>query len=117
MPPTTEKPTSQILSGSMSGRPIGIAAIASPGTLIHVAPATAIDELWLWAVNTSGAIVKLSIELGGTAISDLDEVGISSEAGLVLVIPGLPLTGSSIVRAFADNPNLINIFGFANRIT
>ena len=110
----------KLFSGSTNGRPIKTVATATPGTLIHtaVAGATSFDEIWLYAVNTSGSLVKLTIELGGvTAPDDLIEVGIDGEAGLVLVVPGSPLNNSLVVRAFAASANVINIIGWVNRIS
>lgn len=107
------------LSGSTNGRPIKVAAIVTAGTLIHTAHATSQDEIWLWAVNSSNAPVKLTIELGGvTSPDDLIEQWIDPEAGLQLVIPGsAPLTGSVVVGAFASVANVVMIVGFVNRIT
>jgi hypothetical protein len=65
---------------------------------------------------------KLTIEFGGvTSPDDLIEIIIPAEAGLVLVIPGLTLSGTGSaarsVRAFAANANVINISGYVNRIS
>lgn len=107
----------QLLSGSTNGRPVKVAATATPGTLLHTAHATAKDEIWLWVTNTSAATVKLTIELGGvTDPDDLIEVGIPGESGLVLVVPGTPLSGSVVVRAFAATANVLNVVGYVNRI-
>lgn len=108
----------RILSGSTNGRPVKVAATATAGTTIHTAHATSIDEVWLWAVNTDTTARKLTVELGGTsAPDDLIEVTIPAEGGLVLVAPGLSVTGSVVVRAFAATSNVINIVGFVNRIS
>jgi len=106
----------QLLSGSTSGKPIAVAATATPGTTIHTAHATALDEVWLYAVNTSTSSVKLTVEFGGTTNTENIELTITGESGLVLVIPGLPITGSNVVRAFAGTTNVISISGYVNRI-
>jgi len=109
------------LSGSTDGRAIAVAATSSPGTTIHAGSATAttIDEIWLYAMNQSGADVKLTVEWGGTGAGDLIEQTITTEAGLTLVAPGIILKGNAsqvlIVKAFA--PAGINIFGYVNQIT
>jgi len=109
--------TKTILSGSTNGRPIKVVAIATPGTLIHTAHATSIDEIYLYACNTSTAAILLTIEFGGvTSPDDLIEFNIPAESGLYCICPGLPLTGGLIVRAFAESANLITIIGFVNRI-
>lgn len=106
------------LSGSTNGRPIKVAATATAGTTIHTAHATNLDELWLWASNTDTTARKLTIELGGTTSpDDLIEVTIAPEAGLVLVVPGIPLTGSVVTGAFCATANVVNIVGFVNRIS
>lgn len=109
----------RVLSDSTDGRPIKVAATATPGTLIHTATATSgeIDELWLWAVNTDSATRKLTIELGGTTSpDDLIEVGVPAESGLVLVVPGLVLRNGLVIRAFAAAANVLTIVGYVNRI-
>lgn len=110
--------TKEILSGSTDGAPVKVAATATAGTLIHTASATAKDEVYLWAVNTDTVARKLTIEWGGTTAPDnLIEVTIQPEAGLVPIVPGLPLTNSKVVRAFAAAANVINVVGYVNRIT
>lgn len=107
-----------ILSGSTNGRQIKVAATATPGTLIHTADATALDEVYLWAVNSDTTARKLTIELGGvTTPDDLIEQTIQPEDGLELVVPGLILTGGVVIRAFAESANLVLVTGFVNRIT
>ncbi len=109
--------TKVLLSGSTDGRPIDVVATATPGTLIHTADATDTDEIWIYAVNTSGADRDLTIEFGGVTAADLITVKVESDAGLVLIVPGLPLTNSLVVRAFGSIASDMNIVGFVNRIT
>jgi len=114
--------TKQILSGSTDGRAIKVVATASSGTTIHTGSSTAttLDEIWLYAVNTSGSAVKLTIQWGGTTSPDDDiELTVQPEAGLVTVAPGLLIKGNAtalVVRAFAATANVITIHGFVNRI-
>ena len=106
------------LSGSTDGRMIKVAATATPGTTIHTAHATDLDEIWLYAVNSDATARKLTIEFGGTTSpDDTIEITIQPEAGLAVVVPGLILTNSTVVRAFAASANLVLIGGFVNRIT
>lgn len=109
----------QLLSGSTNGKQIAVAATSTPGTLIHTAVTgtSSIDEIWLYAVNSSTTATKLTIEYGGvTANTDHIELTITGESGLVLVCPGLVLNNSLVVRAFAATTNVINISGYVNRI-
>ena len=109
--------TKEFLSGSTNGRQVKVAATATPGTLIHTAHATAKDEIWLWAVNSDTTPRKLTIEFGGTtAPDDLIELTIPAEAGLLMVVPGLILSNSLVVRAFCASANVVTISGYVNRI-
>lgn len=106
------------LSGGTDGKNIKVAATSTPGTTIHTAHATDLDEIWLYAVNSDTSARKLTIEFGGTsAPDDLIELTIQPESGLVLVVPGLVLTNSLVVKAFAASANLVLINGYVNRIT
>ena len=108
----------QRLSGSTNGRMIKVVATATLGTTIHTANASANDEIWLWAVNSDTTARKLTIEFGGVSTpDDLIEVTIPAEDGFYAVVPGLILTNSLLVTAFAASANVILIGGFVNRIT
>jgi hypothetical protein len=106
------------LSGSTDGKAVKVAATATAGTTIHTAHATALDEIWLYAHNSSAATVKLTLEFGGVAAPDDHiEINIGAEGtGLVLVSPGLLLTNSLVVKAFAGTANVITLTGYVNRI-
>ena len=113
-----------LLSGSTGGRPIKVAATATPGTTIHATgtSATIIDEIWIYASNTDSSDRKLTIEFGGTsAPDDLIEFTVKAESGLYLIVPGITLTGNGssarTVTAFAASANVLNIVGYVNRIT
>jgi hypothetical protein len=108
----------QFLSGSTSGRGIKIAATGTPGTLIHTAHATDKDEVWLWAQNSDTSDRLLTLEYGGTTSpDDLIQSTIVLKSGLTPILPGMPLSGSVVVRAFAAAANVISVFGYVNRIT
>lgn len=115
--------TKKILSGSTDGRAIKVVATSGTGTTIHTGSSTAttIDEIWLYAVNSSSSSVKLTVQWGGTSDpDDLIELTVLAEAGLVTVAPGLLLKGNAtplVVRAFAATANVITIHGFVNQIT
>jgi hypothetical protein len=106
------------LSGSTDGKAIKVVQTATAGTTIHTAHATALDEIWLYAHNSSSSPVKLTLEFGGVAAPDDHiEINIGSEGtGLVLVSPGLLLTNSLVVRAFAGTSNVVTLTGYVNRI-
>lgn len=112
-----------ILSGSTDGRSILVAATATAGTLIHTGSTTAttLDEIWLYAVNTSATDVKLTCEWGGvTSPNDHIEYTVKAENGLYLIASGLLIKGNAtalVVRAFAGTASVIAIHGYVNRIT
>jgi len=115
--------TKKILSNSTDGKAIKVAQTATAGTLIHTGSTTTttLDEVWLYAVNTSASSVKLTIEWGEATAPDGNiELTVQPEAGLVTVIPGLLIKGNATaltVRAFAATANVITIHGFVNQIT
>ena len=115
--------TKKILSGSTDGKSIKVVQTATAGTTIHTGSATAttIDEVWIYAVNSSASSVKLTIEWGEATAPDGNiEVTVLPEAGLVTVIPGLLIVGNAtplVVKAFAGTASVIAIHGFVNQIT
>jgi hypothetical protein len=112
--------TKALLSGSTNGRNVKVVATATAGTTIHTAPSgtTTFDEVWLFAVNTHSIDVNLTIEFGGTTAPD-DEINLTLKAyqGLTLIVPGLLLNNSLIVKAWASVANVILLNGYINRIT
>jgi hypothetical protein len=112
-----------ILSGSTDGKGIKVVQTATAGTTIHTGSSTAttLDEIWLYAVNTSASDVKLTVEWGGVASPDDHiEYTVKAENGLYLIAAGLLIKGNAtplIVRAFAATANVISIHGYVNRIT
>ena len=116
--------TKTILSGSTDGKAVLVVATATAGTTIHTGattPTSTLDEVWIYAVNSSASSVKLTIEWGeATAPNGNIEVTVQPEAGLVTVIPGLLLKGNAtplVVKAFAATASVIAIHGFVNQIT
>jgi hypothetical protein len=112
------------LSGSTNGKAIKVAATTTPGTTIHATGTSAsiIDEVWLYAYNSSTANVLLTIQYGGTTAVDNDiKITLPSQSGLTLIVPGLILTGdgstANTVYAYADTTNVITISGYVNRIS
>jgi hypothetical protein len=111
-----------ILSGSTDGRAIKVAATSSPGTTIHTGSATAatIDEVWLYAYNSSASAVVLTIQWGSTSTPDDDiKLSIPATSGLTLVVPGLLIKGNAtplVVRAYAATTNVVTVSGYVNRI-
>lgn len=112
------------LSGSTQGKQIKVVQTASTGTTIHATGTSSsiIDEVWLYAYNSSGSNVALTIQFGGTATPDDDiKLTIPATSGLTLVVPGLTITGTgsaaNTVRAYAGTANVVMISGYVNRIS
>jgi hypothetical protein len=111
--------TKVLLSGSTDGAPIAVAATATPGTLIHTAHATALDEIWIWASCVGNSDAVITVEWGGTATSNhlVDAMVIPAHSYPICIIPGGVLTNSKVLRVFATAANVVNVWGFVNRIT
>jgi uncharacterized membrane protein YjjP (DUF1212 family) len=110
------------LSGSTDGKAIKVVQTGTAGDTVHTAvagttPGT-FDEIWLFAVNSSAAAVKLTIEWGTADAPDGNiEQTIPPESGLVLIVPGLILQNGMVVKAFAASANVVMIHGYVNSIT
>lgn len=113
----------QKLSGSTDGLAIKVtgtntAAAVTVNTAVAGTTVGTFDEIWLYATNTSASAVKLTIEWGTATAADGNiELTIAPEAGLVLVIPGLILQNSRVVKAFAGTADVILLTGYVNAIT
>lgn len=115
--------TKTLLSGSTQGKGIKVAATSSPGTTIHATGTSSatVDETWMYAYNSHTADVEMTVQMGGTATPDDDiKVTVPAKAGLILVAPGLILTGTgsaaNTVRAYAATTNVVTVHGYVNRI-
>lgn len=111
------------LSGSTDGKGIKVTGTSSGGSVtLHTADATALDEIWLYAVNTDTTARLLTIEFGGTSSPDntitktISPQGSEGRDGLILVVPGYLLTNSLVAKAFAATANVIMIYGYVHRI-
>jgi len=120
---TFTKKTLEPAGTTGTGLGIKVAQTATAGTSIHTGSATAttIDEVWLYAVNSSASAVKLTIEWGEANAPDGNiEFSVPAESGLYLITPGLLLQGNAtakVIKAFAATANVVIIHGFVNRIT
>ena len=108
------------LSGSTHGRGVKVAATSSAGTTIHTATSstTDCDVITMYAYNSSGSAVNLTIQWGGTTSVDDDiKLSIPATSGLTLVAPDLVLRNSLVIKAYAGTADVVTIHGFANRVT
>ena len=116
--------TKVLLSSSATGAPTTVVATASTGTTIHTTGTSSsiIDEVWLYANNTSTSPVLLTVQFGGTSSPQhAKPITLAPQSGDVLVVAGLPLVGDgsagSTVAAFAATASVITISGYINRIS
>ena len=110
----------ELLSASTNGKAIKVTATATAGTLIHTAVSgtLSLDEIWLYAVNSSASLVKLTLEWGEATAPDGNiEQNVPAESGLMLLVPGLVLQNGLTVKAFAGTGSVITIAGYVNRAT
>ncbi len=113
--------TKEPLSESTDGRPIQVTATSSPGTLIHTCSDDPDDqdELWVYAFNTTSGNVVVTLEFGGTSASDALPTTVHADSDRV-ISRGMVLPGKASpleVRAYATSGSVINVQGYANRIT
>jgi hypothetical protein len=104
-------------SGSTDGSPIKVAATSTPGTLFHTASATSLDNIWLYATNVDTASRTLTVEFGDATSPDHHIVMTILPGDNICVISGVPLTNSKTVKCYASAANVVNMYGFVNRIT
>ena len=118
--------TKTLLSGSTQGKAIKIASGTSgtAGTTVHATGTSSsiIDEVWLYAYNSSSAAVVLTLQYGGVTTVDNElKLSVPATAGLTLYIPGLILTGTgsaaNTISAFASTTNVVTVSGYVNRIS
>jgi hypothetical protein len=116
--------TKVLLSGSTQGQPITVVATASTGTTVHQTgtSSSVIDEVWLYANNTSISPVLLTVQFGGTnSVQHAKPITLPPQSGDTLIIAGLPLTGTgetaNSVYAFAATASVVTVSGYINRIS
>jgi hypothetical protein len=116
--------TKKKLSGSTDGMGIKVTGTSTAATVtVHtcyttVTTAGLFDEIWMYANNTSSSAVKLTLEWGTATAADGNiELTIAAESGLVLVVPGLILQNTKVVKAFAATADVILLTGYVNQIS
>lgn len=112
-----------LLSESSQGKAVKVAATATPGTTLHTGSTntSALDEVWLYAMNNGTVDCNLTVEWGNTSSpDDLIQITLPFKSGLTLVAPGLLLAGNSssglLIRAFSSVADIVSIHGYVNRI-
>jgi len=105
------------------GTGIALAIDSGTFTTIHATPTTTttLDEVWLYAVNSHSADLKVTIRFGGIEEpEDYIETTVTAESGLVLLVPGLILQGMAstgqIILGAAATGDEVAVYGYVNRI-
>lgn len=108
-----------VLSNSSNGRPIPVAAVASPGTNLHTAGSSGFDEVYLWASNVTTASATLTIEWGGTSNPGdrlVNEFTIPANSVPIPIALGQRVSGGVLIKAFSGTASAINITGYVNQV-
>lgn len=110
-----------LLTGSTNGKPIIVAATATPGTAIHTAASgsDAFDEIYLWASNITTATATLTIEWGG--VTDPGQLMVKAleippNSPPIPIATGQVLNGGLLIKVFSGTASAINLTGYVNRI-
>ena len=111
--------TRVVPSGSTDGKGVKVTGTSTAGTVtFHTAHATSIDEIHLWAYNDDTVARTLTLEIGGTTDPDnLVVISVPPQGGLLYALPGICLTNSNTVKAFASTANVIIVHGYVNRLS
>lgn len=113
--------TKQLLSGSVNGKSILVAATTSgSATPIHTAVSgtSSIDEIYLYAYNDATSSLQLSILWGSTTEpNDVIRSTIPAQSSRTLLMDGRLLQNNLIIKAYAAVGNWITVDGFINNIT
>ena len=115
----------QFLSNSLSGRQVLVTSLtAVSANAIHTPPAggSIIDEVWLYAYNSSVSSAVLTILWGPPAllgVQSCDEVKVTvpPQSGRMLVTEGKLIQNSQSIYTYSTISSTINIDGYINRYT
>lgn len=116
MPYTPTDCVRRTLSGSVNGTGIKVNS-TSTGLEVHTHDAefnqSLFDELHLWAYNSSGSALTLTLQWGGT--TSPDNLIVISLAGntFLKVVNGLHIGGNLSVNAIASTQDVVMLYGYA----
>lgn len=113
--------TGGVLSGSTNGKPLPIAATATPGTLIHTVGTgtTGFDEVYIYASNVTGTAATLTLEFGGvTDPGDhvIKAYSIPANSPPIPIVTGQRMNNGLVIRGFSGTASALNVTGFFNRV-
>ncbi len=117
-----------VLSGSTSGRPITVAALAaSCNMVVHTVDAAVtgadnVDEVWLWAFPYATATAcsrQLFLQIGTDSTADMVHALVVRDQALpgpTLVLPGININNSLKITAWATACMDIGLVGHAFKV-
>ena len=110
----------QVLSGSTNNKPVPVAAVTlASATTIHTT-GSGIDEVYIWATNTSQSPAWVTLLWGDVtdpASVIAQKVQIQPNEPPKKLLDGVSLNGTLILKAYASVASVINLTGYANRIS
>lgn len=108
-----------IPSGITNGVPLNVTATSSGGAqTFHTAVSgtSSIDEIWLFACNTSSSDVTLTISLGDTSVPVQRVIpknnALNYADGGIWVLTGVCLNNSKVLKVWAGTTAVINVTGY-----
>lgn len=111
-----------LLSGSTDGKPVIVAATATPGTTIHTAASGSVsfDEVYAWVSNVTASAATITVEWG--SVTDpgghlCKAYSVPANSPPIPLITGQTLNNAAVVKAFSGTASALNITGHVNRIT
>ena len=110
--------TKVILSGSTAGEPIDLSS-TSAETTIHTAAnaSSTLDEIWLWAANTTTTNQMLRVQYNSTLATKRAQQTIPAQGGWILVCPGVIMSSGVITALSTATASDVHIMGYVNRIS
>lgn len=101
-----------------TGRPVFTNELLSGFVHTTTTTDTTLDEVWLWANNTTSTDRVLSVDFNSTGGTPVIETTVPANS-TALVIPGHPISsnsGSAEVLIVSATAGTITIHGYVNRI-
>lgn len=107
-----------LTGGAGDGTGIKLSATTLGGAnTVHTVPASKEDTIRILATNNDTVKRTVTIVWGDAiAVDDEITVTLQPKAGLVLLIPGLPLGAAKVVKAYTEVTNVVVIHGDVNRV-
>ena len=108
--------TINTLSASTDGQPIEITGITlGAANTVHTAGASNLDEVYIFATNTTASPITVTTLFGGVAATDAIVNTINANSSK-MIVQGAPLQNSKVAKVYASAVG-INVYGKAGTIS